>query len=107
MGVSAVSSDRSGRRVLHFVVSGAADRGGLCSSPRWARAIAVIVIGGFCLAAGGVYSGLATFWTVPPLFLGGTAAAGAFALINSVGNLSGYRRDRPLMGLAAEADRRL
>ena len=49
-----------------------------------------IVIFGFCLASGGVFSGLATFWTVPPLFLGGTAAAGAFALINSVGNLSGY-----------------
>ena len=27
---------------------------------------------------------------MPPLFLGGTAAAGAFALINSVGNLSGF-----------------
>jgi nitrate/nitrite transporter NarK len=27
---------------------------------------------------------------VPPLFLGGTAAAGAFALINSFGNLSGF-----------------
>jgi ACS family tartrate transporter-like MFS transporter len=49
----------------------------------------VVVISGFCLAAGGAYSGLATFWSVPPLFLGGTAAAGAFALINSVGNLSG------------------
>ena len=43
----------------------------------------MLVIGGFCLAAGGAYSGLATFWSVPPLFLGGTAAAGAFALINS------------------------
>jgi MFS transporter, ACS family, tartrate transporter len=42
------------------------------------------------LASGGVYSGLSTFWTVPSLFLGGTAAAGAFALINCVGNLSGF-----------------
>ena len=50
----------------------------------------VIVIIGFCLASGGVFSGLATFWTIPPLFLGGTAAAGAFALINSFGNLSGF-----------------
>jgi ACS family tartrate transporter-like MFS transporter len=49
-----------------------------------------LVILGFCLASGGVYSGLATFWSVPPLFLGGTAAAGAFALINSIGNLSGF-----------------
>ena len=50
----------------------------------------VIVVLGFCLASGGVYSGLSTFWTVPSLFLGGTAAAGAFALINCVGNLSGF-----------------
>ena len=27
---------------------------------------------------------------MPPLFLGGTAVAGAFALINCVGNLSGF-----------------
>jgi ACS family tartrate transporter-like MFS transporter len=83
-----VSSDRSGRRVLHFCLSA------LLASVGFAIAAIggndTIVIFGFCLASGGVFSGLATFWTVPPLFLGGTAAAGAFALINSVGNLSGY-----------------
>jgi ACS family tartrate transporter-like MFS transporter len=50
----------------------------------------LVVIIGFCLASSGVYAALATFWTVPPIFLGGTAAAGAFALINSFGNLSGF-----------------
>jgi len=30
-----------------------------------------------------------TFWTIPPLFLGGTAAAAGIALINSIGNLGG------------------
>jgi len=30
-----------------------------------------------------------TFWAIPPLFLGGTAAAAGIALINSVGNLGG------------------
>jgi ACS family tartrate transporter-like MFS transporter len=30
-----------------------------------------------------------TFWTLPPLFLGGTAAAAGIALINSIGNLGG------------------
>jgi ACS family tartrate transporter-like MFS transporter len=86
--VFGVSSDRSGRRVLHFCLSA------LLASAGFAIAAIggndTIVIFGFCLASGGVFSGLATFWTVPPLFLGGTAAAGAFALINSVGNLSGY-----------------
>jgi ACS family tartrate transporter-like MFS transporter len=31
-----------------------------------------------------------TFWTIPPLFLGGTAAAAGIAAINSIGNLGGY-----------------
>jgi ACS family tartrate transporter-like MFS transporter len=84
-----VSSDRSGRRVLHYCLA--------CVLTALGFAVAalghgntVIVILGFCIAMGGAYSGLATFWTVPPLFLGGTAAAGAFALINSFGNLSGF-----------------
>jgi nitrate/nitrite transporter NarK len=31
-----------------------------------------------------------TFWTLPPLFLGGSAAAAGIAVINSIGNLGGY-----------------
>jgi len=83
-----VSSDRTGQRALHFILSAV-----ICAAGFAVAAIGgsdVIVIAGFCLAAGGAYSGLATFWSVPPLFLGGTAAAGAFALINCVGNLSGF-----------------
>jgi ACS family tartrate transporter-like MFS transporter len=84
-----VSSDRTGRRALHFVISSLVCAAGflvaaLAGGHNW------VIIAGFCLAAGGAYSGLATFWSVPPLFLGGTAAAGAFALINCVGNLSGF-----------------
>ncbi len=82
------SSDRTGRRVLHFCLSALLASAGFAIAAVGGNV--VIVIFGFCLASGGVFSGLATFWTVPPLFLGGTAAAGAFALINSVGNLSGY-----------------
>jgi ACS family tartrate transporter-like MFS transporter len=86
--VIGVSSDRTGRRVLHFVVSALiASAGFLIAATGGNQAV---VIFGFCLASGGAYSGLATFWSVPPLFLGGTAAAGAFALINSFGNLSGF-----------------
>ena len=83
-----VSSDRTGKRTLHFVLSALVTMTGFAlaaiGGSDW------IVIAGFCLAAGGSYSGLATFWSVPPLFLGGTAAAGAFALINCLGNLSGF-----------------
>lgn len=41
------------------------------------------------LAALGIYSMLATFWSLPTAFLSGTAAAAGIALINSVGNLGG------------------
>jgi MFS transporter, ACS family, tartrate transporter len=83
-----VSSDRTGRRALHFCLSALIAAFGYAVAAMGTND--VVVIAGFCLVSGGVYAGLSTFWTVPPLFLGGTAAAGAFALINSVGNLSGF-----------------
>jgi nitrate/nitrite transporter NarK len=33
---------------------------------------------------------LSIFWSVPTAILAGTAAAGGFALVNSMGNLSGF-----------------
>jgi ACS family tartrate transporter-like MFS transporter len=30
------------------------------------------------------------FWSIPPIFLGGTAAAACIGLINAIGNLGGY-----------------
>jgi ACS family tartrate transporter-like MFS transporter len=86
--VIGVSSDRTGKRALHFVISSLVAVAGFAIAAIGGNDALVIL--GFCLASGGVYSGLATFWSVPPLFLGGTAAAGAFALINSIGNLSGF-----------------
>ncbi len=38
----------------------------------------------------GIYAALVVFWTLPTSFLGGTAAAGGVALVNSVGNLGGF-----------------
>jgi MFS transporter, ACS family, tartrate transporter len=83
-----VSSDRTGKRALHFSLSALIAAAGYTIAAVGGND--AIVIAGFCLVSGGVYAGLSTFWTVPPLFLGGTAAAGAFALINSFGNLSGF-----------------
>jgi MFS transporter, ACS family, tartrate transporter len=84
-----VSSDRTGKRALHFSLSALITAAGFAMAALGGGQVWLVILG-FCLAAGGVYSGLSTFWTVPPIFLGGTAAAGAFALINSVGNLSGF-----------------
>ena len=38
----------------------------------------------------GIYAALVVFWTLPQSFLGGTAAAGAIALVNAIANLGGF-----------------
>ncbi|MBR1120473.1 MFS transporter [Bradyrhizobium lablabi] len=42
------------------------------------------------VAAIGIFCCFAVFWTLPTAWLSGTAAAGAIALINSIGNLAGF-----------------
>ena len=45
---------------------------------------------GMAIATTGIYGSRAAFWPMPSMFLTGTAAAGAIALINATGNLGGY-----------------
>jgi len=54
------------------------------------RANPWLVVLSFTLSELGQRSGLSIFWTLPPLFLAGTAAAAGIALINSIGNLGGW-----------------
>src|SRR6266481_4812579 len=42
------------------------------------------------VAAIGIFCTFAVFWTLPTAWLSGSAAAGAIALINSIGNLAGF-----------------
>jgi sugar phosphate permease len=42
------------------------------------------------IAGFGIFSSLPVFWTLPTAFLSGPAAAGGIAIINSIGNLSGF-----------------
>jgi D-galactonate transporter len=44
----------------------------------------------FSLAGFGIFGALPVFWTLPTAFLSGAAAAGGIAIINSIGNLSGF-----------------
>jgi ACS family tartrate transporter-like MFS transporter len=44
----------------------------------------------FAVAMAGIRSYLAPFFTLPKMFLRGTAAAGGIGLINAVGNLGGF-----------------
>jgi ACS family tartrate transporter-like MFS transporter len=50
----------------------------------------VLTIALLSLSSIGLYAAMPVFWTVPPIFLTGTAAAGGIALINSIGNLGGF-----------------
>ena len=43
-----------------------------------------------CVAAAGLIVSPALFWTLPTRLLGGAAAAGGIALVNSIGNLGGF-----------------
>jgi D-galactonate transporter len=83
------SSDRSGERRWHFALSLlTAAAGFLLIGVAGSGAFAAVV--GLVLATCGVLSAMPIFWTLPTGFLGGAAGATAVALINSVGNLSGF-----------------
>jgi nitrate/nitrite transporter NarK len=42
------------------------------------------------VAGFGIFAGLPVFWTLPTVFLSGSAAAAGIAMINSIGNLAGF-----------------
>src|SRR5436853_6378831 len=71
----------SGWLMIALVSSGQLAIPGLDS--RW------LFVGGVAMTLTGMKCMLPTFWTLPPSFLTGAAAAGGIALINSVANLGG------------------
>jgi MFS transporter, ACS family, tartrate transporter len=50
----------------------------------------VVIVIGFVLLGAGIYSAINVFWAIPPQMLSGVEAATGIALINSIGNLSGF-----------------
>jgi MFS transporter, ACS family, tartrate transporter len=82
------SSDRKPERRWHLIFASILAAVGLVfagwtGSSYWALL-------GMSAATIGIYGSRAAFWPMPSIFLTGTAAAGAIALINAVGNLGGY-----------------
>jgi len=82
------SSDRNRERRWHLIVASSLAAAGLVfagwsGSSYWALL-------GMSAATIGIYGSRASFWPMPSIFLTGTAAAGAIALINATGNLGGY-----------------
>jgi nitrate/nitrite transporter NarK len=81
-------SDRTGERKLHtafalFVMGAGMLAASFLSDP-------ILKMAAFSFAAFGVFGCLRVFWTLPVAFLSGGAAAGGTAIINSLGNLSGF-----------------
>jgi MFS transporter, ACS family, tartrate transporter len=81
-------SDTTGERRWHVAVAAFIATVGLVLTGVTASPVVEMVA--LTLAALGIYSTLATFWSLPTAFLSGTAAAAGIALINSVGNLGGF-----------------
>ncbi|HEY0300624.1 MAG TPA: MFS transporter [Rhizomicrobium sp.] len=83
-----LSSDARRERVWHVASAALLGAAGLVGAALFQSHLAVLL--SLAVAVCGTYAALAVFWTLPPSFLGGTAAAGGIALINSISNLGGF-----------------
>jgi ACS family tartrate transporter-like MFS transporter len=82
------SSDRFHERRWHLIVASILAAVGLAGAGWFGSSYWALV--GMAIATTGIYGSRAAFWPMPSMFLTGTAAAGAIALINATGNLGGY-----------------
>jgi MFS transporter, ACS family, tartrate transporter len=82
-------SDRTGERKRHVAACALTAAIGLVLATLSGSNVPLIVLS-FTLSQLGQRSVQGVFWAIPPLFLGGTAAAAGLALINAVGNLGGF-----------------
>ena len=81
-------SDSKQERCMHIAFAALVGAAGLAASAIVQAPIpGLIALSG---AAVGVFSAIPVFWSLPTAFLTGTPAAGAIALINSLGNLGGF-----------------
>jgi ACS family tartrate transporter-like MFS transporter len=81
-------SDARGERIRHIVQPALLAAASLAAAAVLGTSLWSVLA--LTLATIGIYAALVVFWTLPQSFLGGTAAAGAIALVNSVANLGGF-----------------
>ena len=82
-------SDRSGDRKWHVAACAMTAAVGLVLAAYSQHSVVLIVLS-FALCQAGQRAIMCVFWAIPPIFLGGVAAAAGIALINSLGNLGGF-----------------
>jgi ACS family tartrate transporter-like MFS transporter len=81
-------SDARGERIRHIVQPALIAAASLLMAAFLGASVWTVVA--LTVATMGVYAALVVLWTLPQSFLGGTAAAGAIALVNCVANLGGF-----------------
>lgn len=102
------SSDRSGERRWHMASCALLCAGGYLLCAITAGQLLPLMVG-LSLIMAGIIAWMPIFWTIPPRFLSGVAAAAGIALINSLGQLGGIiapfmiGRVRDLTGAATPA----
>jgi sugar phosphate permease len=81
-------SDKTGERAYHIALCAAAGGVGLALSaiPGISGAFGLFALS---IACAGVVSASSSFWSLPTLYLSGSAATAGIAMINSIGNLGG------------------
>jgi ACS family tartrate transporter-like MFS transporter len=82
-------SDRTGERKWHAAGCSLSAAIGI-GLAAFSQHSTLLIVLAFALSQIGQRSILSVFWAIPPMFLGGTAAAASIALINSIGNLGGW-----------------
>jgi MFS family permease len=84
------NSDRTGERLWHVALPCLIAAVGLVGAGMTLAINPILAMACFCLAGFGISGSLPTFWNLPTAWLGPAAAAGGIAVINSIGNISGY-----------------
>lgn len=88
MVIWARHSDRSGERTWHVVIPCLLASAGLALAGNAAGAVMVVMA--LTIVNIGISSAKPPLWSMPTLFLSGSAAAAGIATINSLGNLGGF-----------------
>ncbi|HLY08865.1 MAG TPA: MFS transporter [Planctomycetota bacterium] len=89
MIVIGAHSDKSGERKYHVAFCSALAAIGLGLAAVFSHQPVLFLLS-FALCQVGQRSVMSVFWAIPPIFLGGAAAAAGIALINAIGNVGGY-----------------
>ncbi|WP_153141634.1 MFS transporter [Paraburkholderia agricolaris] len=109
LGIVLISmhSDRRAERRLHFTVCSLAGSAALMVVAAFGASLGVAgTLATLSIAVVFIYAAIPIFWSMPPMFLSGKAAAAGIALVSSLGSLGGFASPW-LIGLIATRTGRL